>query len=175
MSQMGSPLHLAKRFVTSVLIFRVDERIEFELLALLSDEEKVLYLSQPRIDRIHSVRNAKFIIGASPGSYKPEHVVAAALHDVGKAEAELGVVGRVFATILQSLLSEKRIKTWGAKEGLKKQIYWYCLHNERGAELLEEAGSASVAVAWARYHHDREDHENIPAGVIALLRKADRI
>ena len=59
--------------------------------------------------------------------------------------------------------------------GLKKQIYWYCLHNERGAELLEEAGSASVAVAWARYHHDREDHENIPAGVIALLRKADRI
>ncbi len=175
MSPMGSLLHLVKRFVTSLLIFRVDERTELELLPLLSDQEKILYLSQPRIDRIHSVRNAKVIICASPESYKPEYVVAAALHDVGKAEADLGVTGRVFATILQSLLSEKRIKTWGAKEGLKKQIYWYCLHNERGAELLEEAGSSSVAVAWARHHHDREDHENIPAGVIALLRKADRI
>ena len=175
MSPMGSPLHLVKRFIASVLIFRVDGRTELELLALLSDEEKILYLSQSRIDRIHSVRNAKVIIGGSPESYKPEHVVAAALHDVGKTEADLGVTGRVFATILQSILSEKRIKTWGSKEGVKKQIYCYCLHNERGAELLEEAGSASVAVAWARYHHDREDHENIPVEVIALLRKADRI
>ena len=174
MLQLGSPFHLVKRFFVSVFAFRTDTKTEFKLLTLLTEEEKILYLSQPRIDRIHSVRNANSVLNGSSGAYQPNHVVAAALHDVGKAEANLGILGRVSATTLQKILSMDRIRSWSLKEGLHKRVYSYCIHNERGAELLAEAGSAPIVVSWALQHHNEADNVEIPKEIVAVLKKADR-
>ena len=174
MVQLGSPFHLVKRFFVSVFAFRVNAKTEFELLELLTEEEKGLYLAQPQIDRIHSVRNASSVLSDSSGAYHPSHVVAAALHDVGKAEANLGILGRVSATTLQKILPMERIRSWNLKGGLRKRIYSYCIHSERGAELLAEAGSAPIVVSWALQHHNKEDNIEIPQEIVAVLKKAAR-
>ncbi len=171
---LGSPYHLAKRFFSSIFSRNLDIETERRLLSLLSREEKELYFAQPRIDRIHSIRNAKSIIGAPSTVYEGDLIVAAALHDIGKAEAQLGVLGRVLATLLHGFLSIERIRSWGGKEGFRKQINSYCLHSERGAELLEEAGSKQIVITWARHHHDLEEDVVLPADIFSVLEKADR-
>ena len=174
MLQLGSPFHLVKRFFVSVFVFRTDTKTEIELLELLTEEEKKLYLSQPRIDRIHSVRNANSVLSDSSGAFQPTHVVAAALHDVGKAEANLGILGRVSATTLQKIVPMDKIRSWNLKEGIRNRIYSYCIHTERGAELLSEAGSAPIVISWALQHHNKEDNIEIPQEIVAVLKKADR-
>ena len=174
MLQLGSPFHLVKRFFVSVFAFRADIKTEFQLLELLNEEEKKLYLSQPRIDRIHSVRNAKCVLSDPSGPFQPSHVIAAALHDVGKAESNLGILGRVSATTLQKILPMDIIRSWCRKDGLRKRIHSYCVHSELGAELLAKAGSAPIVVSWALQHHNEEDNTEIPQDVLAVLKRADR-
>tara|TARA_Y100001936_G_C15725571_1_gene483308 strand:- start:475 stop:639 length:165 start_codon:yes stop_codon:yes gene_type:complete len=53
-------------------------------------------------------------------------------------------------------------------------MYSYCIHSERGAELLAEAGSAPIVVSWALQHHNEEDNIEIPQEIVAVLKKADR-
>ncbi len=174
MTMLGSPYHLMRRFFFSVFANNYDSRVEKDLLSLLNDYEISLYLSQPRIDRVHSIRNAKSVFEEDSTEFDGDLVVAAALHDVGKAQSHLGILGRILATILQGLLPVRVLKKWEAGEGLRKNIGHYCFHSEIGADLLEKAGSASIVVLWARRHHDKPDDVPISANVFAILNRADQ-
>ena len=163
-----------KRFFVSVFTNNYDPKIEKDLLSLLNDKEKSLYFSQPRVDRVHSIRNAKSVIEGDPEGYDDVLVVAAALHDVGKAQANLGILGRVLATISQGILPVQLLRRWEGEEGFRKDISQYCFHGENGAALLDEAGSASIVVMWARRHHERADDVPVSADIFAILSRADR-
>tara|TARA_B100000929_G_scaffold272693_1_gene244457 strand:- start:159 stop:686 length:528 start_codon:yes stop_codon:yes gene_type:complete len=174
MTMLGTPQHLIKRFFVSVFDQGYDKGIESNLLALLNGREKSLYYSQPRMDRLHSLRNAKSVIEETQTGYDNSLVVAAALHDVGKAEANLGVFGRVFATVLHGILPIEILESWNTKEGFRKNTYHYCFHSERGAALLEEAGSMPIVVTWARQHHNKQPDGAMTAEIFALLKRADQ-
>ena len=127
MALLGPPAHLAKRFFVSILLQRNDDKEEKHLLGLLNDRETSLYCAQSLIDRIHSVRCATNAKEELPNGYDQNLVVAAALHDVGKAEANLGILGRVLATILDLILPLRVLTEWDSKKGIRKKIYLYSL------------------------------------------------
>ena len=151
-----------------------DAKEEKYLLSLLNDRETTLYYAQPLIDRIHSVRCATNVKGELQNEYDHDLVVAAALHDVGKAEANLGIFGRVLATILDLILPLQILVEWSRREGMRKKLYLYSFHSERSAELLEEAGSSDLTITWARHHHDKSSDVPLPSEVFSLLKRSDQ-
>ncbi len=88
-------------------------------------------------------------------------IEAAALHDVGKRHAGLGVFGRVAA----SLAIRLRLR-------LPVSFRVYRDHGEIGAEELELVGAAPVTIEFARHHHG-ERPAPIPSDVWELLISAD--
>ena len=85
------------------------------------------------------------------------------LHDVGKTVSGLGLPGRVVATVAGM----------AGKDDLSTRVYRYLQHAELGAQLLEEAGSDPLTVAWAREHHLPPDRWTVPAEVGTALKAAD--
>jgi putative nucleotidyltransferase with HDIG domain len=66
---------------------------------------------------------------------------AALLHDVGKSAAQVGAIGRSFATIAGAI-SIPVSGSWDL----------YLDHGEIGASMLESAGADTITVAFARFH-----------------------
>ncbi len=165
--------HLARRFFWSLRAPEPDQREEAWLLSLLSSAERDLYDAQPAVDRAHSVACA---VAARDGLATPtdELIVASALHDVGKAAAGLGTFGRVAATVVDAVVSEAVSRRWAANDGgLRQRMILYARHDHVGADLLREAGSTDVVVAWALEHHLPEDRWSIDPEVGRVLLAAD--
>ncbi len=165
--------HLAARFVGSVFSRGPDPADEAWLLDLLGEEEARLYAAQSGPDRAHSVDCAlvaRRILGARATI---PVIVASALHDVGKAEAGLGTLGRVAATVAGRAVGDERIDAWRAAEGARGRIGRYLRHDRRGAELLEAAGSHPMVVTWARQHHLDAGEWTLDAEVAEALAAAD--
>ena len=138
-------------------------------MQLLTTAEQELYEAQPVVDRAHSVSCA---IAARDDLVSPtdEAIVASALHDVGKAGARLGTFGRVLATIVPTRLHER----WaGSGDGRRARLAHYAAHDRIGADLLREAGSADLVVAWAGEHHLPEDQWSLDPEVGRVLLAAD--
>lgn len=135
----GSWLHLGRRFFGAVTARDLDEAEKAELRALLSEGEFDLFMEQPPIDRRHGYDSAAFALDAGAA---PEVVRAAALHDVAKRHARLGVLGRVLASVL--------IK---AGLPLRGRFLVYRDHGPIGAAELRKAGSPPVVVEYAESHH----------------------
>jgi putative nucleotidyltransferase with HDIG domain len=129
----------------------------------LRPAEAALWRRQHPVDRRHTLAVAHRLLTERPDA--PEWVVAAALlHDVGKAEAPLGVPGRTVATVLELC---------GARSA-PGRLGRYLSYAERGAELLESAGAAPEVVAWARQHHEAPSSWTVPAEWGQALVAADR-
>ena len=111
------------------------------------------------MDQAHSLAVARRV-GLEGGS---ELLVRAALlHDVGKAEPALGVIGRTVA----SLLAIFRLPAPG-------RMRRYLNHAEGGAALLRAAGEKRIVVAFAAGHHSPQPPTGIDPGEWAVLREAD--
>jgi hypothetical protein len=172
-SLAGEARHLVMRFVWSLRVDAPDETDEAMLVALLSPEELALYRAQPPADRAHSVACAVAIRNDPTVRPTRDLLVASALHDVGKADTGLGTPGRVAATLFGVVTGRRRTARWLDRRGPVGRMARYRHHDERGARMLEAAGSAPLVVAWAREHHLEADRRSIEAHLAGALRRAD--
>ena len=125
---------------------------------MLEPAQSVMFFEQTPADRRHGLDAARTVRAEGAGI---ETVRAAALHDVGKRHAGLGVIGRSTA----SLLARLHLPTPG-------RLGVYLAHAEMGAADLESVGSSSLVVDFTRSHH-RARPESIPEDVWELLIRAD--
>lgn len=121
--------------------------------------ERALWARMDANDRGHAIGVARAV-----GSDERAVTAAALLHDVGKIESGLGTFGRVGATVAGMVAGRDR---WRGRVGA------YLRHDERGATLLEQAGSDPLTVAWAREHHLPPDRWTVPPDVGRALKAAD--
>jgi putative nucleotidyltransferase with HDIG domain len=158
-----SPGHLVRRFVGS--LWPTGPTIEGEAfaVAVLSEAELGLWRRMSKVDRRHAVGVAKRVEAALGERATPAVLAAALLHDVGKVVSGLGLPGRVVATVAGL----------AGKRDLTPRVARYLRHAELGAELLEQAGSDPLTVAWARRHHLPPEQQTVPADIAAVLKAAD--
>ena len=154
----GSWLHLSSRFFGSLGARDLDESELGLLSEMLSEPELDLFIGQPAPDRRHGFQAARFALDAGA----PHEVVrAAALHDVAKRHARLGIIGRVAASVCIKL----RLPVRG-------RFQTYRDHGPIGAAELAAAGAPPIAVTYARFHHEARP-SGVDADIWALLDAAD--
>ncbi len=183
--------HLARRFVdharSAVRPRRPGPAEEAWARSWLSEPEAELWASQAVVDRAHSIAVAEAVAvavaahtaarctvaGPAPTAPGPQPaperwvMAAALLHDVGKADAHLGLIGRTTATVL-----ELAHVGWAPA-----RLGRYLRYPEEGARRLAAAGSDHRVVAWAREHHRSPAARSgaVPATTADLLADADRL
>ena len=150
-------VHLASRFFGSLR--RGGPADEQWAIDQLNVGERALWSRMADADRRHAVDVAHRV-----GDARPRAVLAAALlHDVGKIESGLGTFGRVGATVLGSV----------ARTRWKGRVGAYLRHDEHGAQLLADAGSDPLTVAWTREHHLPPEEWTVPRPVAVVLDACD--
>lgn len=165
-------VHLVKRFFTSLLGVGPTEEDTDWVEEELSPSEFVLWQSMSGADRSHSVKVAKRTqerLGNTPGR---SVLAAALLHDVGKVISGLKTYERAIATLAFRVSGDKSDE-WVQKDGFTRQVGLYLQHPQIGAQLLKEAGSAPLTIAWALEHHMPRETWTIPREIADALKAAD--
>jgi len=157
---MGRLAHLARRFLGHLHRRPLGPAEQAEAASLLRPKERPLFWGQGPADQRHALQCTRAVLAAAPG--RTDLARAALLHDVGKARARLGVVGRVLATGLPLL----HLPTPG-------RLGAYRAHAASGAEELATAGAEPLVVAYARHHHEARPPA-VPVDDWELLSAADR-
>jgi len=139
----------------------------------------------PAHDRRHSVGVARRVEEALAGTEyagDARWLAAALLHDVGKLDAGLGVLGRVGATLAGGAAGHDLAEVWSAKRGITRRVGLYLRHPELGATRIRTVGGREEVACWAAAHHDANDvaaetddaaSDALPGAVVAALRDAD--
>jgi hypothetical protein len=166
---MSRVSHLTTRFFGSLSPKRLDAGDEAWVRLSLTQPELTVWMQLGRADRAESVAVARETARELGPDADPRWIASALLHDVGKADSNLGPVRRAGATIVAAVVSHGRARTWPNRIGR------YVNHDEIGAARLEAAGARPEAVAWAGAHHrpDRWARTGIPPEICALLARAD--
>ena len=152
---MENQRHLIRRFFTSLSKrFPTTKDIAWVNETLIANEFELWNRMRPH-DQRHSIEVARRFIELNP-VFTRDQVAAGLLHDIGKVESELGVMGRVIATIV------------GAK-GLKFRKY----HNHEfiGLNLCRDAGSSAETLRLLDW--STKESRNDP--IVKLLHQADQI
>lgn len=164
---MAGVLHLASRFFGSLWPGGPTSGDDAWATQYLGDGEVALWRRMKGFDRRHAVGVARRV-GAALGASASRPVMAAALlHDVGKADSDLGVFGRVAATVRAGVLGAERAATGDGR------MSRYTNHPRIGADLLHEAGADPLTVAWAGEHHLPASAWSIPEELAGALKDAD--
>jgi hypothetical protein len=147
-------------------------------VSVLDPGERTLWERMPNHDRRHSIgvaRRVERALAGTPHESDTRWVAAALLHDVGKLEARLGVLGRVGATLTGAAAGHDMAEVWSAKRGITRRVGLYLRHPELGAERIRVAGGRDEAARWAAAHHTPGDWASlaIPSDVVAALHDAD--
>lgn len=128
-------------------------------------------------DRRHGLavaRRAAEALGNADGAGVPTNALAAALlHDAGKSQSRLGILGRSAATLLAAGAGRRRLASWRVAGGWRAEAGQYAAHDELGGDLLAAAGSDPVTVAWAREHHRPPSEWSLDPALAAVLKAAD--
>jgi hypothetical protein len=144
-----------------------------EVRRALTPAQWALFLRMPAPDRRHGL--AVFRALRAQGVACPDLLVAALLHDVGKAEAAPALWLRVL-TVLLERFAPRLLERWAQEEGSRWQraLWLYRQHAVLGARQAAAAGCSSLTVALIRRHHEpggemtgEEEH------LLALLQEAD--
>jgi hypothetical protein len=169
---MTRAAHLGRRFLASLRPrpLRADD-LAFVRGALLPEEFACWEQLGPA-DRAESVATGRALAAAidEAGQASDTRWVAAALlHDVGKADSTLGVIGRSLATATAAVAGTRRARAFPGAFGR------YVNHDELGAQRLLAAGARPEAVSWAAAHHrpGRWDATGIPPAICRMLAAAD--
>ncbi len=178
----GRALHLASRFFAGLRPAPVSDDDRAWAHARLTGPEQQLWDRYAARDQAHTLAVAQAVdhwVAAHPEesaeveSQAPGALVSAALlHDIGKIEAPLGLMGRVVATLVEAVAGAK-IARFGDRTNAVGTIARYCDYPERGAGLLTDAGSNPVVVAWAGEHHEPEASWSLPVPLGRMLARAD--
>jgi putative nucleotidyltransferase with HDIG domain len=172
--RFGGARHLAGRFFGSLGGAPPSPEDEAWAVACCLPGESALWRQMSAADRRHAIGVAHRAADLLGGESATDRAVLAAalLHDVGKIEAGLGTVGRVYATVAGMAGGAGGAGT-GRIAGLGGRVSRYLRHDELGARLLAEAGSDPVTVAWAREHHCPRTRWTVPATLGDALEAAD--
>ena len=157
----GSLSHLTRRFFDVLLSkpLTVDEADTVRKW-LKPPEAAVVFFSQTDPDQRHGYHAALVVIDA--GAVDVAIVRAALLHDVGKRNARLGLIGRSLASVLIRL-----------RLPLTQRARLYRDHGEIGAEELARIGCEALVVDFARHHHG-ERPVSISPHLWEMLQLADQ-
>lgn len=155
----GTLRHLSGRFFDVLSAKPLDSAERATVESWLAPELSDIFFSQPSPDQRHGYAAGLFVLEAGA---EPEVVTAALLHDTGKRHSGLGVMGRVFA----SLLIKWRLP-------LPPRVRSYRDHGLLAAGELSSAGAPSLAIDYALHHHHSRP-ASIPAATWELLELADR-
>jgi len=157
-------VHLARRFAGSFARGGPTASDEAWVASWLSDGERSLWSRLSDADRRHAVGVARRTVEMLGVGTEGAVVAAALLHDVGKLESGFGPFRRAAATIVGKIMGRTRAR---GRTGA------YLRHDELGAALLREAGSAPLTVAWAAEHHRPPALWTVPAAIGRALKDAD--
>ncbi len=154
-------VHLARRLAASIQPARPSDDDLSWARAHLREAEWALWSRHRPNDKRHTLAVAHVLTVADD---VPAWVLSAALlHDIGKIDADLGLPGRVLASLLQLARVRRAPGRLGA----------YLHYAAHGATLLRSAGSHPHVVAWAAEHHEPEAGWTVPARWGTPLAAAD--
>jgi putative nucleotidyltransferase with HDIG domain len=145
---------------------RPEPAVDCELRRLLaSDAQWSLLARLTPFDRAHHLRVCRLLVDA--GHDDPDLLLAALLHDVGKADARgrVGVVHRS-AHVLIGSVSPQLLHRVAADDGWFRHGIFLSLHHaEVGAALVRAAGGSQRCCELIRRHANRTDHNapHLPA------------
>jgi hypothetical protein len=172
------PLHLGRRFVRALWPGPPREQDVAWVAGILAPAEMELWCTLPNHDQRYTIRVAKLVEARLAGTEyagQPRWLAAALLHDVGKLDAGLGVVGRSVATVMGAAAGPTRVDRWAQTSGFRRRVAWYLRHDERGADRIRSAGGRDEAAGWAWAHHQRGrwPASGVPIAVAEALEAAD--
>lgn len=136
----GSPAHLVSRFWDVATAPRLTASEKAAVESWLTPETAEVFFSQDDPDQRHGYHAALAVIAA--GVKDSDVVMAALLHDVGKRQARLGLLGRSFASLL--ILSGLPIP---------ERVRMYRDHGLVAARELGALGVPSLVIDFAIHHH----------------------
>ncbi len=168
--------HLVVRFTESVRARRPTPDDLAFVRRVLTPDELACWELLGHADRAESLGVARRTAAGLGTEADLRWLAAALLHDVGKADARLGTVGRSVATVVAGVAGHDRVRGWAADSpSLRARVGRYVDHDERGARRLAAAGARPEVVAWAAAHHRGPDGwpAAVPARIAALLAAAD--
>ena len=156
MSQfMKNQRHLSRRFFTSLSKRPPSTNDVAWVNEKLLTNEFALWKRMKSPDQRHSIEVARRFTELHP-LFTRDQVAAALLHDIGKIESQLGVIGRVIATVV-------------GPKGTKFRCYHD--HEIIGLKLCRDAGSSSETIRLLDWSDDSSRNDKI----MSLLQQADRI
>lgn len=175
-------MHLVRRFLQSLVARDLSPDEDAWVGERLTAGEYALWARQAKYDRRHTYEVARRVeadLGRSGDEVGHEWTAAALLHDVGKIEAGVGLVGRVVATLLAMPLGRERVSAWAGRGGVAGRLGRYLDHGPRGAALIRAAGGRERVAHWASIHHGVDRRRGDPAGIVPqravrALKDADR-
>jgi hypothetical protein len=170
--------HLSRRFVTSLWPAAPKPSDDEWVRSVLAPGEYDLWSRLPNHDRRHSIgvaRRVQHLLLDTTFAGDDRWLAAALLHDVGKLDADFGVLARVGATVAGAAAGREHAEAWSAKRGPVRRVGLYLRHGELGAARIREVGGTDEAARWAAAHHDPGAWAatGIPAPVITVLHAAD--
>jgi hypothetical protein len=169
-ARFGSPVHLARRFFTSLRSTPPPAADDAWAEAQLLAGEVVLWRGLSGADRRHAIEVGRCSVGLLGVDTDRAVVAAALLHDVGKVEANLRTVGRAAVTAVALAVGPGRVdRLWGRSS----RAWRYLHHDELGAAMLTAAGSEPLTVAWTLEHHLPPARWTLPMAVAEALKAAD--
>jgi len=144
-------------------------------LSQLGPGEVELWQQMGRADRRHAAAVARRVEGQLGDRATRPVLAAALLHDVGKVDANLGVYGRVVATLSAKTVGHdpEIIRAWTRTRGFTRKVGLYVLHPKLGGDMLAMAGSDPLTEAWAREHHLPPEEWTVPETIGRALKEAD--
>lgn len=165
--------HLVRRFFSS-LNRKAPSSLDGDWAAgHLSAKELALWSVMSPPDQRHSIAVAKMVHNQLPEDRTA--VVAALLHDIGKASVRSGILRRVLAGFTHPLVGTQRRQRWTSKGGALSRLAALIEYPIAGAALLAEAGSEEFVVRWAAQHHLRPEEWTVDRVRARVLRRADNV
>lgn len=128
-----------------------------EIADLLPPPALALFGRFGRSDQQHSYAVMRLLRQA--GCTDPDLLTAALLHDVGKTEAPVGIIGRSWSTVCYKLLPQQAAvwgqTAWDTASFWQRPLIVYSQHPAWSAQLAAEAGCSPRALHFIRHHQDQ--------------------